>query len=378
MSCTPARLLANRANALKSSGPKTPEGKEVSRRNTLKHGLTGGGVVILGEDVDAVDERAEALQVELAPEGSLMTRILVRRVAAMSVRAERCVRQETAEVADRVRTAPDDFDEARRARADRLLGQIDHDPATHHRQLLAMPEGVDLLLSRLLDLRADLGHRSGRRWTDRHARMFDEATGRGSAAVPASRCQALTETILGGWSDRLDDDEILNLDAGGQIDRAAARMLDLIDSEIARLEDHRATLDLETIALSREESPQRALFDPGHSATLARKYEANAERAMYKALKELREIRLEARTARPIARNPLGTPESHDGFVPDRFEPNRSLGSFFPASPGGFSPSDFKAGLTLPATKPWLNPPIHGSDSVLEPKTAPSSPPRID
>ena len=41
-----ARLLANRANALKSTGPRTVEGKEASRANAYKHGLTGSGTVL--------------------------------------------------------------------------------------------------------------------------------------------------------------------------------------------------------------------------------------------------------------------------------------------------------------------------------------------
>jgi hypothetical protein len=33
------KLLANRANAQRSTGPRTQSGKEVSRRNALKHGI---------------------------------------------------------------------------------------------------------------------------------------------------------------------------------------------------------------------------------------------------------------------------------------------------------------------------------------------------
>ena len=36
---SPRKLEANRRNALKSTGPKTPTGKAYSRRNALKHGL---------------------------------------------------------------------------------------------------------------------------------------------------------------------------------------------------------------------------------------------------------------------------------------------------------------------------------------------------
>ena len=46
MPASEARINANRQNSLKSTGPKTSEGKERSRQNGLKHGMTGQGVVV--------------------------------------------------------------------------------------------------------------------------------------------------------------------------------------------------------------------------------------------------------------------------------------------------------------------------------------------
>jgi hypothetical protein len=39
------QLQANRLNALKSTGPRTEEGKRISRRNALRHGLTAETVI---------------------------------------------------------------------------------------------------------------------------------------------------------------------------------------------------------------------------------------------------------------------------------------------------------------------------------------------
>ena len=45
---------ANQANALHSTGPKTPEGKAVVRFNAFRHGLLARDVVLPGEDADAL------------------------------------------------------------------------------------------------------------------------------------------------------------------------------------------------------------------------------------------------------------------------------------------------------------------------------------
>ncbi len=39
------QLAANRANALRSTGPQTPEGQAVSARNALKHGILSKAVI---------------------------------------------------------------------------------------------------------------------------------------------------------------------------------------------------------------------------------------------------------------------------------------------------------------------------------------------
>ena len=61
---TPAQITANRANAQKSTGPRSVEGKSASRFNALKHGIDAASIVIPGEDPATFD----ALSVEYANE----------------------------------------------------------------------------------------------------------------------------------------------------------------------------------------------------------------------------------------------------------------------------------------------------------------------
>ena len=56
---------ANRQNALRSSGPKTPEGKAAVRLNAVKHGLLSEQVLLPGEDEAALKELSEHLRAEL-------------------------------------------------------------------------------------------------------------------------------------------------------------------------------------------------------------------------------------------------------------------------------------------------------------------------
>ncbi len=40
------QLAANRKNTLRSTGPNTPEGKAVSARNAIKHGILSKAVIL--------------------------------------------------------------------------------------------------------------------------------------------------------------------------------------------------------------------------------------------------------------------------------------------------------------------------------------------
>ena len=101
MPASEAQIRANRANSALSTGPRTPLGKEISRANALKHGLTGEGVALTNEDAAEVERMFVAFEADFRPSDE-MGRLLIRRAATCAVRMERSVLQETAALNERV------------------------------------------------------------------------------------------------------------------------------------------------------------------------------------------------------------------------------------------------------------------------------------
>ena len=65
---TPAQITANRANAQKSTGPRSAEGKSASRFNALKHGIDAASIVIPGEDSADYDSLAADYHRDFRPQ----------------------------------------------------------------------------------------------------------------------------------------------------------------------------------------------------------------------------------------------------------------------------------------------------------------------
>ncbi len=78
---TEAQIRANRSNAQKSTGPRTPEGKAKSARNATKHGLTAQHIVLSTEDQEVYDAHREQM--------------LAERIISLSWRLDRAVRIQT-------------------------------------------------------------------------------------------------------------------------------------------------------------------------------------------------------------------------------------------------------------------------------------------
>jgi hypothetical protein len=92
------KLAANRQNALRSTGPRTPRGKTFSRRNALRHGLFVSRITdfeALGENPDEYDDLLNGLWEHYQPVGRA-EEIEVERIAVCCWRLKRVWRYENA------------------------------------------------------------------------------------------------------------------------------------------------------------------------------------------------------------------------------------------------------------------------------------------
>jgi hypothetical protein len=90
---TQAQILANRRNAAKSTGPKTPEGKAAVAKNATKHGLFSRYDVVISEDQADFEGFRDEMLAELGPEGTIET-VLAGRIVSLTWRLKRTERMQ--------------------------------------------------------------------------------------------------------------------------------------------------------------------------------------------------------------------------------------------------------------------------------------------
>jgi hypothetical protein len=313
MPCSPEKLASNRKNSLKSTGP-SPAGRLISRRNSLKHGLTGAGIVIPDEDLAAVEERIEAFTADLKPRNDVAGFLAVR-VAVLSVRMDRCVRQEAAKITGDMTRAEAEEAEERAGELAFFTALIEKEPAEAVRNLERSGEGIDWLIRSWRGMLTDLLDVNSPRFLAEKAQRL---SGRKPEAARDPRLTALAQAILGNFRCLRGDDwpDLPDLERREAV-RGELRVF--IEGQIARLEEVRAALDHEAIARDRAGAEARAIFDPSKEATLARKYEAAAERGFFKALKEIERINAQVESAEEVAANIESVEDCGDlaSFLPD-------------------------------------------------------------
>jgi hypothetical protein len=272
-----ARIEANRRNALRSTGPRTEEGKEKVKFNALKHGNDAQTVVLPHEDAAAYEHRSAAWSRELSPGGKVGS-YLAERAARLSWQLDRADAHERAELARRVREVPKERERSRRRRAAELL-----------RKVLA-PDALTLVP----------GAKPGPGRADWIGRL--EASAHGCRALldawdgVAEKLSA-PSTKPGGWAEGVRD-SILRLLGVDDRDQAARRG----DTRIARIvEILKIAYHISTNAMLREsglhELADRKTLEP---------FEDAASRSVLLEIAAVEQERL------------LGLLEEHEAEVPDR------------------------------------------------------------
>ena len=102
---TESQIRANRKNAKKSTGPKTPQGKARVAQNATKHGLTASSDVIQGESQEEFDAHKQGFLDALAPQNALED-FLADHLASLAWRLKRASRMQNQLVAGMILDMP--------------------------------------------------------------------------------------------------------------------------------------------------------------------------------------------------------------------------------------------------------------------------------
>ena len=157
-----AQCEANRRNAAKSTGPKTEEGKEKSRRNALKHGLTGAGIVQPLDDEAKLQADIDKWLTDLSPQDEI-ERAMVKGIAIAEDQIDRARVMEAAMRQSRVDRAEKHWTQDQHLEVQRLADKLPKakTPGLIVAELRQTPAGCDWLierwqeLDRALDLKED-------------------------------------------------------------------------------------------------------------------------------------------------------------------------------------------------------------------------------
>ena len=281
MSTSDTRILADRANALKSTGPKPEAGRLHSRRNSLQHGLAGAGTVLLPADGAKLIERRETWGAVLQP-GDEVEVFLVEWAVVDSVKLDRPTAVESALACTSVERADRDYEANALARIESVETEV-------------------------------------RRWE----RLEGELQGRGTLVRDGLEVIFRLLGIEGNEDPRASDLKALTRAASAEMGRDEASRSQaretLIDLIGARLDERRQALAwiLEALEAPRGRALARAsaALDVGTIGQLVHRYEKAEELGLTRMLDQLDR----RRRPRPKAMLRIETPAHPDR----RFEPPR-------------------------------------------------------
>ena len=306
------RAEASRANGRLSHGPTTPEGKERSRRNGCKDGLTGAGIVLPPEAEAEVNRRQAEFAKDLHPRNAVEND-LVRQMALGAWRSQVLMTRINEHDARMNAARFANWEEDEQIAASALGQKLAEDPESIVAQLRRSTAGCDWLIGRwklLGNGLADAQDEGGPSciWTDADLALALNLLGR-----------PLELRHLDGQVRRL---KTLHKQAGAGSDAAVNELAQILADEVVELEEkrHEVWEGIEEPMLQ----GWRAGFDIdlGPEGTRLRRYEAAAHRLYNSAWNKLERLRKENgqplvdRTARTPAPEPAPAPAAPPAPAP--------------------------------------------------------------
>jgi hypothetical protein len=333
MAVSEAKLKANRENAKKSTGPRSNPGKFRSSKNAVKHGLTSQIHVALSEQDHAeIVERFDAWAPELVPTGNRVAMDLTLLASRSYQRTLNAYRSEDAEAAARVRRAGENWDVKQRKEVMELVSMLDKNPMVAVAGLRTTVAGLDWLIEEFRAMKLLI---ETHQWEDKYHQRVRKLLGCDNESPN------LAHTVPDVWNEfiktlvnmhRVFDKplqlfpwqklllEVNQFNARCQAQekrynelyedgtRFEIAYMEMLATQIADLESLRVKL-ADKEAADRAEAGQRALFDGGEATKLRLRYIADAQRDMYRALKEIRELQKVERDTEELS-DPSGEPET--------------------------------------------------------------------
>ncbi len=274
------QIAANQKNAKKSTGPRDTD---ASRRNALKHGLAGAGIVVQSDDHAALEKRKadwRPLYLIETPDQEFVFDQMV----TSAVRLDRCRDEEIEIRLTESRHAALSWDDDRHDEAATLASKLAKHPVMLSRKLQRTRQGVEWMIERWHDL-ADILDGGGT-WTEAQTSLALDLMGK----PPEFR------------------------DLSVPIENPAA----MVAQQLAHLERRQFTA-LNTFDEQERDAALKGLpYEPSRALKNLRRYEASCRQTFLWALELLKPYRQTPQPTPPPPPAPLPppTPEPHDDPEP--------------------------------------------------------------
>ncbi len=255
---TLAKVAANRANSLKSTGPTTPEGKALARLSGFRHGLyvlsPRAVLIALGEDPDEFGRYERALLDKWQPCDAFQE-ALVRRIACNSWRVERARRvQESTMV--------------------RELEKLELDRAVKAQDHAQRIQGILAALNELLQMTRQAGFGDGRAARSAFDRVYGPQPSERGTKVLDLIC-ALTPAVQVSSGEKPGEAAALPPEEQA---RTSTRLSELLEMEIESVRRYDESYRLLHIEITPAERGSTMGPVQAHASTMIRQEESLARR----------------------------------------------------------------------------------------------------